>query len=61
MAPSSEAGSARQQPMVALNAGDPGLRAESAITLSAQQMASGTSGATGVDVPNPVMVAGRGE
>lgn len=55
------AGSAQQLLMVALNAEDHGQKAESAITLSVQPMVSGISGVIGVDVPSPVMEAGRGE
>lgn len=54
-------GSAQQLLMEALSAEDHGLKAGSATTLNVQPMVSGISGVTGVDVPSPVMVAGRGE
>lgn len=61
MGPSREAGSVLQQLMGALNAEGHGQKAESAITLSVQQMVSGISGVIGAVVPNPVMAAGKGE
>lgn len=61
MGHSREAASAQPLLTEALSAEDPGQRAGSATTLSAQPMVSGISGVTGVDVPSPVMAAGRGE
>lgn len=61
MGPSREAGSALQPLMGVLNAGVHGQKAESAIILSVQPMVSGISGVIGVDVPSPVMAAGKGE
>lgn len=55
------AGNAQRLLTEAPSAEDPGQRAESATTLNVQPMVSGISGVTGVDVPSPVMEAGRGE
>lgn len=47
--------------MEALSAEDHGRKAESATTPNVQPTVSGINGVTGVDVPSPVMEAGRGE
>lgn len=60
MGPSREAGSVLQRLMGVLNAEGHGQKAESAIIQSVQPMVSGISGVIGVDVPSPVMVAGKG-
>lgn len=61
MGPSREADNALQLLMGALNAEGRGQKAESVTTLSVQPMVSGISGVIGVDVPSPVMAAGKGE